>query len=121
MWFYIINSHFFSLFLANFNIYIPILSDYHYPHELVNFFILALPALYAAIEGLLYFKEWGDFKKQSDSMITYLSAEQIKLDESGFNIEKFFQILNSVSNAMLADNKNWTLVLSKREAPHPIL
>lgn len=121
VWFYIISTHFFVLFLDFFNFNILILSDYYYPYETGRFFAIALPAFYGAIEGILYFKEWGNFKKQSASMIAYLVSEQKLLDENGLNNGNFLQVLNGVSNAMLADNKSWISVLIKRETPHPIL
>ncbi|MDB5284248.1 MAG: hypothetical protein JWO06_3323 [Bacteroidota bacterium] len=120
-WLLILFSHLFSLFLTCFNIYIPILSDYAYPTEIGRFLAISLPATYAGIEGFLFFKEWENFKTQSDTMSNFLSQKQIQLDESELSNDGFLQILNSVSIAMLADNKNWHLILSKKETPHPIL
>ena len=121
IWILLLISHFFTLFLVSFNIYIPILSDYPYPFEAVRFFTIGLPATYAGIEGFLYFKEWDDFKKQSSSMINLLKQAKTLLNECQLNDSDLLQILNMVSVAMLADNQNWNLLLSKKETPHPIL
>lgn len=120
-WLLFLISHFFSLFFTGFNIYIPILSDYPYPLEVARFFTISLPATYASIEGFLFFKEWEDFKKQSSIMMKLLIQKKKQLNECQLNNHDFLQILDSVCIAMLADNQNWYLLLSRKETPHPIL
>lgn len=122
IWFLILISHLVALLFEYFHWNdVPVLSDYPYPAEWSRFLVIGLPAAYAGIEGFLYFKEWGNFKKQSISMIEFLHDEKIQLQYAELNNEKMLTVLNSVSSAMLADNRNWNSILSKRVAPHPIL
>lgn len=122
VWFLILVSHLVALLFQYFQWNnVPILSEYPYPDEWSRFFAIGLPATYAGIEGFLYFKEWGNFKKQSISMIQFFQDEKEQLQKSGLENEKMLAVLNSVSSAMLADNKNWNSILSKKIAPHPIL
>lgn len=122
VWFMILISHLFALLFQYFNwTNVPILSYYPYPDEISMFLAIGLPATYAGIEGFLHFKEWKNFKKQSISMIKFLNDEKEQLQGSELNNENMLTVLNSVSSAMLADNRNWYSILSKKEAPHPIL
>jgi hypothetical protein len=121
-WFMILISHLVALLFQYFDWNnVPILSYYAYPEEISRFLAIGLPATYAGIEGFLYFKEWENFKKQSISMIKFLNEEKEQLHKSELNNEKMLSTLNSVSSAMLADNRNWNSILSKKVAPHPIL
>lgn len=122
VWFMILISHLVALLFQYFNwSNVPILSYYPYPYEISRFFAIGLPATYAGIEGFLYFKEWENFKKQSISMIKFLHDEKEQLQKAELNNENILAVLNSVSSAMLADNRNWNSILSKKVAPHPIL
>lgn len=122
VWFSILIFHLVALLFQYYNWNnVPILSYYPYPDELSRFFVIGLPATYAGFEGFLYFKEWENFKKQSISMIKFLNDEREQLHKSELNNENMLTILNSVSIAMLADNRNWNSILSKKVAPHPIL
>jgi hypothetical protein len=121
-WLLVLISHLVALFFQYFDwTNVPILSYYPYPDEISRFLAIGLPATYAGIEGFLYFKDWGNFKKQSISMIKFLNDEKVLLQNSELKNENMLVILNQVSSAMLADNKNWNSILSRKVAPHPIL
>jgi hypothetical protein len=117
----ILFGHFFTLLINNFHIYIPLLSDYGYPHEIMRFISILLPATYGALQGLLFFKDWEKLKAQSITMIDFLTNKGKELSNAEMNNESFTQILNTVCAAMLADNKNWNLILKEKAAPHPIM
>lgn len=122
VWFSILVSHLVALLFQYFEWpNVPILSYYPYPDELSRFFAIGLPATYAGFEGFLYFKEWENFKNQSISMSKFLNDEKEQLKKSELKNENMLAVLNSVSSAMLADNRNWNSILSKKVAPHPIL
>jgi hypothetical protein len=122
VWFSILVSHLFAL-LFQYNEWnnFPAIFYYPYPDELSRFFAIGLPATYAGLEGFLYFKEWENFKKQSISMIKFLNNEKEQLQKAELKNETMLTVLNSMSSAMLADNRNWNSILSKKVAPHPIL
>jgi hypothetical protein len=120
-WLVILASQLIYLLSSLNNWQIPVLSKYPFPQELVRFFLIALPAAYAAIEAFLHFKDWDNFYKQSSSMLALLKEENNELKKCQLNGDLFPDILNRVSVAMLADNWNWYSIISKKAAPHPIL
>ncbi|GAA4468819.1 hypothetical protein GCM10023093_27150 [Nemorincola caseinilytica] len=82
---------------------------------------IILPALYAAIEGALYFNEWNMLKEQSkttkrelERYLTSLpSVTNTPAGEKGIH-EKQVQVLMKATTAMLADNKTWHRILGDK-------
>jgi len=90
--------------------------------EISIFLNIFLPASYAAIEGILYFEEWELLKKYSDATYSGLEKNMAELpimiepgdkDDNNY-YKKQCSALNTISNTMLTDNKNWKLILEDK-------
>lgn len=96
-------------------------TPFHYPHELSVFLNIILPASYAAIEALLYSNEWAALKKNSKNVNQHLkkSLAQLPSDIDQLSdkecYDKQVAVLNKISIIMLADNRDWHLIMEDKE------
>lgn len=98
-----------------------------YIHSTIVFMSILLPATYAAIEGIMYFQEWELLKKYSAAAEDKLKEKLEELpdlkkdsdDDSCFKRQAI--TLNSISNILLTDNRDWHLILENKHNYHWVL
>ncbi len=96
-------------------------------HHMTTFAIIFLPALYAAIEGRLYFETWDPLKKQSEQVGARLEIIKTEMQEhpayatdaGDLSLQEL--TMNLVADVMLADNHNWHIVLEGKDNYHSVL
>lgn len=89
---------------------------------------IILPALYAAIEGFLYFNEWDVLKKRSERTREDLKRSLALLPSSTVipapgsdRSETQIKVLNIAANVMLEDNRNWYLAMEGKGNYHMVV
>ena len=83
---------------------------FHYWHELSVFAGIFLSASFAAVETILYFREWSMLKKNSSHMIDYLNEKKELLEGNCDGVIPS-ELLKDISIKMLTDNKNWDFII----------
>jgi hypothetical protein len=90
-------------------------------YHLSVYLSIQLPALYVAVEGFIYFNEWGVLKKYSISCHQALSKARTYLPRDMDNKtdeechDSHAMVLNFISDIMLTDNKNWKALLQSKD------
>jgi hypothetical protein len=96
-------------------------------YRLSIFVNILCPAVYAALEGIIYFSEWDTLKKHSASAIDSLKEAETLLprDIEHCSFEechkKQAEVLHLISSIMLTDNRNWNLLLENKDNYHLIV
>jgi hypothetical protein len=83
---------------------------FHYPHFLAIFAGIVLPAGFAAMETILYFREWNMLKKNSSHMADFLKEREEQFIEHCRQGNPK-ELLDEISVKMLTDNKNWDYII----------
>lgn len=76
-------------------------------HNIFQFLLLAIPPVYFAIEGFIYFNELKRASKQSAEMINFFNSKKIELETEGSDTKS---IVLQISAEMLKENANWELL-----------
>jgi hypothetical protein len=87
-------------------------------------FTIALPASYAAIEGILHFEDWEMIKKHSEvaekglsEALNAVPTYSTELDDINIH-DNQVDALNKSASIMLDDNKKWEIVLEEKANYH---
>ncbi len=90
-------------------------------HHWAIFFTILFPALFASVEGVIYFNEWavmtGHLKLTQQNLIEAKAQLLIGLDEISDDgaKDRLANTLNLTTSIMLNDNKNWMLIFESKE------
>jgi len=134
-WFEALNLWIGRLFFVNILVHflsqsMSLFFDQHVPevlHHLTVFLSIFLPASYASLEGMMYFRGWEQTKKHSAQVLQRIEscAKTMPNDFSEENAqqvkEQQARCLNAMASVMLSDNQSWRNILEDKASYHWIV